>query len=110
MFFLWEQEKKDIRQPAIRCSPHDTLGLVVQRMSGAHIHRIFVVDAHSKLLRVLSLRDIIAKFVKEPSPDYFGSYFWSVFASFVKKNISVWSSLCLDEISDGFSLSSKLGV
>jgi hypothetical protein len=48
-------------------------------MAAAKIHRIFVVEEHSgKLLRVLSLRDIIAKFVREPSPDYFGTYFWYV--------------------------------
>lgn len=65
----------NVSNPAIRCRATDTLGSVIARMSAAKIHRIFVVDDHDHLLRVVSLRDIIEMFVTEPSSDYFSNYF-----------------------------------
>ena len=82
-------------------------------MCGAKIHRIFVVDgATGKLLRVASLRDIIAKFVCEPTPDYFGNYFWYAAWGQPRRRTAhpLARPLFLPPRSEGFSLNSKLGV
>ena len=62
----------------ISCTPGDTLESVIKRLIESGVHRIYMVDEHMKPLRVISLRDILARFVKEPAVDYcrkfFGSY------------------------------------
>lgn len=59
----------------------DTLAECIVKLANkhtwGHVHRLWVVDEANKPIDVLSLRDVIARFVKEPRPDYFGSYFWA---------------------------------
>ena len=59
---------------AITCSPDDTLEEVITRMVRSRIHRIYVVDSQQHVIRVVSLRNILRKFVKEPAK-YFGHFF-----------------------------------
>jgi CBS domain-containing protein len=47
---------------------------VISTMVDARIHRVYVVDAAQRPLRVISLRNVLRKFVKEPE-GYFGHYF-----------------------------------
>eukprot|EP00045_Choanoeca_perplexa_P006181 m.52412 g.52412 ORF g.52412 m.52412 type:complete len:467 (+) comp13501_c0_seq1:65-1465(+) len=59
---------------AVVCSPDDTLEDVITSLVQSRIHRIYVVDAQNRPLRVVSLRNVLKKFVKEPE-GYFGRYF-----------------------------------
>lgn len=59
---------------AITIKPNATLGDVIQALVSSRIHRIFVVDNSGRPLRVVSLRDVIRKFVKEPE-GFFGRFF-----------------------------------
>ena len=59
---------------AITCSPDDTLEEIIRRMVASRIHRIYVVDEKNHPIRVISLRNVLRKFVKEPN-GYFGHFF-----------------------------------
>jgi len=59
---------------AITCKPDATMEKVIRLLVENRIHRIYVTDDADKPVRVISLRDIITKFVKEPE-GYFGHYF-----------------------------------
>ena len=59
---------------AITCLPTDTLETVIKRMVRSRIHRVYVVDSQQRVVRVVSLRNILRKFVKEPQ-GYFGHFF-----------------------------------
>lgn len=61
----------------VTCSRTDTLTDVINRLSESSIHRIYVVDEEEKLQGVVTLRDIISKFVVEPE-GYFGDFFQRV--------------------------------
>ncbi len=62
-----EQEATwDIKNTAITCKKADRLADVIKRMDAARIHRIYLVDDHSRPYRVIALCDILAKFVNEP--------------------------------------------
>lgn len=62
----------------ITCSPTDSLEVAMKRLNENGVHRIYLVDDNQHLVRVLSLRDVISRFVKEPTADYcrkfFGTY------------------------------------
>lgn len=64
----------------ITTKPSDTLAMCIVKLATrqpwGHIHRLWVVDDQGRPINVVSLRDIIARFVREPSADYFGSFFW----------------------------------
>ena len=59
---------------AIYCEADCSLAECIKRMVSSRIHRIFVVDADLKPVRVVSLRNVLMKFVKEPL-GYFGRFF-----------------------------------
>lgn len=59
---------------AITVTADENLETAITRMVASRVHRVFVVDADGKLVRVVSLPDILRKFTKEPA-DYFGHYF-----------------------------------
>lgn len=59
---------------AITCKGTDTMEEVIKRMVRSRIHRIYIVDDKDRVIRVVSLRNILRKFVKEPS-GYFGHFF-----------------------------------
>ncbi len=65
----------------ITCTPGDTLASVLAQLAAkhpwGHCHRAWVLDATGRVVNVIALRDIITRFVREPAPDYFGSYFWA---------------------------------
>ncbi len=46
---------------------------VITELSKTHNHRIYIVDQNNVPIRVLSLRNVLMKFVKEPR-DYFGTW------------------------------------
>ncbi len=56
----------DIKSTAITVKPADSVGHVMQKMDKAHIHRVYVEDAHGHLIRTVSLCDILEKFIKNP--------------------------------------------
>ena len=62
----------------ITCLPSDTLESAIRRLTENGVHRIYMVDADMHPIRVLSIRDILSRFVKEPTVDYcrkfFGTY------------------------------------
>jgi len=66
--------REDIAHPAVSVKATDTLEHVIGRLVATHIHRVFVVNAARQPVAVVSLRDIISVFVKEPK-DYFGKFF-----------------------------------
>lgn len=53
----------------IGCSPTTTLEDVVERVAGERLHHIYIVDDDNNVIRVLSLRDIIARIVRDPTSD-----------------------------------------
>eukprot|EP00051_Salpingoeca_urceolata_P026089 m.476029 g.476029 ORF g.476029 m.476029 type:complete len:392 (-) comp20409_c0_seq1:653-1828(-) len=59
---------------AICCTPDNTLGEVILKMVVSRIHRVYVVDEDQKPIRVLSMSNVLARFVKEPE-GYFHDYF-----------------------------------
>ncbi|EGD80962.1 hsp16-like protein, variant [Salpingoeca rosetta] len=59
---------------AITCKSTDKLETVISQLVRSRIHRIYVVDDDGRPLRVVSLRNVLTKFVKEPE-GYFGHYF-----------------------------------
>ncbi len=59
----------------ISCTSSESLEAVIQRLLDSGVHRIYMVNEHNQPVRVISLRDIIARFVKEPSIDYCRRFF-----------------------------------
>ena len=59
---------------AITATANDTMEDVIKRLVRSRIHRVYVVDSQQRVVRVVSLRNILRKFVKEPQ-GYFGHYF-----------------------------------
>lgn len=49
----------DIRTPSIVCKPTDSLATVIEKLSTNKIHRIYVLDAHSHPVKVITLTDIM---------------------------------------------------
>ena len=54
----------------------DTLEQVVRKFQAGRVHRLFVVDGSGKVTSVVSLRDVIAQFVREPESED-GVNFWT---------------------------------
>lgn len=62
-------EREDM-QPAISCRPKDTFGHVIRQLAVSKIHRTYVCDGSGRLLRIISLTDVIDKFVTNPAEDF----------------------------------------
>lgn len=62
--------EREEMQPAISCRPKDTFGHVIRQLAVSKIHRTYVCDSASHLLRVISLTDVIDKFVTNPAEDF----------------------------------------
>lgn len=63
-----------VENSAITCRSEHTLAEMVSTLVENRIHRVYMVDKAGRPIRVISLRNIIRKFVKEPE-GYFGHYF-----------------------------------
>jgi CBS domain-containing protein len=61
----------------ITCTADDTLASVIKRLLESGVHRVYVVDSKMRPVRVVSMRDILARFVKEPTADYVRKFFGS---------------------------------
>lgn len=59
---------------AITCPPTEKMEDVVRLLTNNRIHRVYVVDEDRKPIRVVSLRNVLTKFCKEPQ-GYFGHFF-----------------------------------
>ena len=59
--------------PPVTCRADNRLCDVIEVLAQHAIHRIHVVDQENCLVGVVSLRDIISRFVSEP-PGYFDDY------------------------------------
>mgnify|MGYP001279233399 CR=1 FL=1 len=51
---------------AITCKGTDSLGGIMKRLAEAKIHRIFLTDDNDHVYRVISLCDVLEKFVNMP--------------------------------------------
>lgn len=58
----------------IACTKNHTLKELILMLDAEKIHRIYVVDDSGNLEGLITLRDIIARLVHEPS-NYFGDFF-----------------------------------
>jgi len=58
----------------IACTKNHTLKELILMLDAEKIHRIYVVDDFGNLEGLITLRDIIARLVHEPS-GYFGDFF-----------------------------------
>jgi CBS domain-containing protein len=64
--------------PPVTCEKTDLLGKVIETLASKNLYRIYVVDETTRLLGVITLRDIISCFVSEP-PGFFDGYFGGAF-------------------------------
>jgi CBS-domain-containing membrane protein len=64
--------------PPVTCAKTDSLGKVIETLASKNQYRIYVVDETTRLMGVITLRDIIACFVSEP-PGFFDGYFGGAF-------------------------------
>ncbi|KAI5069261.1 hypothetical protein GOP47_0015562 [Adiantum capillus-veneris] len=58
----------------ITCSQHEATMDVILKLDKHNIHRVYVVDEEGNVEGVVTMRDLLSKFVKEPL-DYFGEFF-----------------------------------
>eukprot|EP01112_Ceratiomyxa_fruticulosa_P005530 TRINITY_DN1619_c0_g1_i1.p1 TRINITY_DN1619_c0_g1~~TRINITY_DN1619_c0_g1_i1.p1 ORF type:complete len:311 (-),score=37.64 TRINITY_DN1619_c0_g1_i1:275-1207(-) len=56
----------DIISPSISCGEHDTMGKVISKLAATRVHRLFIVDAEFKPVKVVSISDIL-KFIAHSS-------------------------------------------
>lgn len=70
-------DPRPVIAPPITCTSQESLKDVIQRLSASRIHRIYVTEGSNTLKGVVTLRDIISKFVYEPK-GYFGDFFGAV--------------------------------
>eukprot|EP00897_Mesotaenium_endlicherianum_P002906 jgi/Mesen1/2643/ME000166S01768 len=66
-------EFSPVLQPPVTCQVTDTLLDVITTLATRHIHRIYVVDDNMCVQGIITLRDIISRFVTEPK-GYFDNY------------------------------------
>lgn len=57
------------------CRERDTLQSVMEKLSQTKVHRLYLVDDHCRPVGVVSLGDILAKFVHEPKGSDLSDYF-----------------------------------
>jgi len=50
--------------PVVKVAPTDTLGIAVEHMQDNRVHRVFVVDEENKPVCVLSMKDVLAEFLR----------------------------------------------
>lgn len=60
--------------PVITCKDDEATRDVILTLDNHNIHRVYVVDENGDLQGVVTMRDLISKFVMEPQ-DYFGEFF-----------------------------------
>lgn len=58
----------------ITCTENEATRDVILKLDKHNIHRVYVVDEQGNVDGVITMRDLISKFVKEPL-DYFGEFF-----------------------------------
>lgn len=73
-----EVEAQTGTSPPVTCAKTDSLGKVIETLASKNLYRIYVVDETTRLMGVITLRDIIACFVSEP-PGFFDGYFGGAF-------------------------------
>lgn len=59
----------------LTCREKDTLQDVMEKLSHTKVHRLFLVDDNTRPVGVVSLGDILAKFVHEPKDSDLSEYF-----------------------------------
>ncbi len=65
----------DMSRPLFTCQPQDSLASVIDQLVNNHIHRLYLTNADLRVIGVVSLRDVIAQFVREPEDSTIASYF-----------------------------------
>jgi len=50
----------------LKCQPHETLYVIIERIAQGNVHRLVVVDGEDKVLGIISLSDILKFLVIEP--------------------------------------------
>jgi CBS domain-containing protein len=61
----------------LTCAPSDTLEAALDKMLKHHVHRLWITSESGEVRGVLSLRDCISIFVKEPDASPLPRYFTS---------------------------------
>jgi 5'-AMP-activated protein kinase regulatory gamma subunit len=59
----------------ITCREKDTLQSVMEKLTQTKVHRLYLIDDHTRPVGVVSLGDILAKFVREPKDSDLSEYF-----------------------------------
>lgn len=75
-----KKDSSSVLGGVIACQTNDTIENIILKLDNAKIQRIYVVNGEGDLEGVVTLRDIISKFVQEP-PGYFGDFFYGVVPS-----------------------------
>lgn len=65
----------DLKRPLLTCKADDTLASVIITLAGSHVHRLYLVDSNGHALKIISLREVIAQFVREPEDSKLSEYF-----------------------------------
>jgi len=59
------EQDVDIHVPVLACSEQDSLAFVLQKLDATHSHRLYIVDAFSRPIKVISLTDILGLCTKD---------------------------------------------
>lgn len=78
MKIISEVEAQTGTSPPVTCEKTDSLGKVIETLASKNLYRIYVVDETTRLMGVVTLRDLIGCFVSEP-PGFFDGYFGGAF-------------------------------
>ena len=68
-------EALELCSPKFTCTPTDSLASVITQLVDNHIHRVYITDDAGRVEGVLSLREVIAQFVREPEESELSKYF-----------------------------------
>ena len=59
------EQDLDIQVPVLSCSEKDSLAFMIQKLDATRSHRIYVVDAHFRPMKVVSLTDVVNLCIQE---------------------------------------------
>jgi CBS domain-containing protein len=65
----------ELCSPKFTCTAADSLASVITQLVDNHIHRVYITDESGRVEGVLSLREVIAQFVREPEESELNKYF-----------------------------------
>jgi 5'-AMP-activated protein kinase, regulatory gamma subunit len=69
----------------ISAKPDSTLADVIKLFQAFHVHRVFILNDAKKPIGVISLRDVLSKFVKQPTDNFQLAQYFSA---------RTWQTMC----------------